>query len=775
MSLSFKSIFKKITKTTIIFIISSIILFFILNFIFPLRTSTTYSQLIVARDSTVMHAFLTPDDKWRMKIELHEMMPELKKTILYKEDNYFYYHIGVNPISIIKALFKNTIRGKKISGASTITMQVARLLEPKKRTYGSKAIELFRALQLELYYSKNEILQMYFNLIPYGSNIEGVKSASLLFYGKLPNKLSIAEIAVLCIVPNRPTSLALGKNNELIRIERDKWLKQFKADGLFPNDYIEDAIQEPVELHRLPPPRLAPHFCNRLHQKFPNQELISTTIDLTLQDKIEAITYRFIKKWKNYGIYNTSILILDNKDRSILAYLGSPDFLDKENQGEVDGVRAVRSPGSTLKPLAYALAFDQGIITPKQVISDVPTDFAGYAPENFNKKFNGKVTAKKALATSLNIPAVKLVDAVGLPYFLKKLKAAHFQHIAENEKNLGLSVILGGCGSTLEELTNLYVSFANKGIYKPIRWTTLADTTVWQQPDTIFSEQAAYVITDILTTLTRPDLPNDYQNNYHIPKVAWKTGTSYGRHDAWSIGFNKKYTVGVWVGNFSGQGVKYLTGSEIATPLLFDIFNTIDYNSDSSWFFPPSNLPFRLVCEENGLIPNTFCEHQVTDYYLPLISTSQVCDHLKYIWVSADEKISYCSHCLPSAGYKKKLYPNISPELIPFYNAEKISYTKIPPHYSQCTHVFEENAPTITSPSHAKEYFIEKGEATELILSCQVEDRVKKIYWFINDKFYRAVSPQEKLFFKPQIGFVKISCSDDLGRNSDITIKVSYQ
>jgi len=402
------------------------ILFFILDFLFPFKPQIKYSQLINARDSTVLFAFLSEDDKWRMKTELHEISPQLKNVILFKEDKYFYYHFGINPIALLKALGRNIFRNKKTSGASTITMQVARLLEPKNRTYGNNIIEIFRALQLELHFSKNKILQMYLNLVPYGGNVEGVKSAAVLYFNRSPNQLSLAQVVTLAIVPNRPTSLNLGKNNNFIFTERNKWLNKLSKGNYFPKKDIDDAITEPLDVSRHEAPKLAPHFAYRLRKKFPHQDIMYSSLDKELQDKVQQLAFNYSKRLQSYYINNICVLVVENDTRKIAAYIGSQNFNDNLNAGQVDGIKAIRSPGSTLKPLVYALGFDEGIITPKTILYDVPTTFGNFIPDNFDEKFRGKVSAEKALSLSLNIPAVNVLEQTGVPLMLQKLKYAGF-------------------------------------------------------------------------------------------------------------------------------------------------------------------------------------------------------------------------------------------------------------------------------------------------------------------------------------------------------------
>ncbi len=753
------------------FLFGPILTFYILNTLYPLRINIDYSRVVYAKDSTVIHAFLNDDDKWRMKTELDEIIPGLKSAIINKEDKWFNHHYGVDPFALSRALFNNVIYGKTTSGASTITMQVARLLEPKARTYANKFVEIFRAVQLEYNYSKEEILQMYLNLVPYGGNIEGVKSASVLYFNKLPDRLSPAEITTLAIIPNRPTSLRLGYANQYVKDERNRWLRKFGKEGVFTDDQVKTALDEPLEAYRRESPKIAPQYAWRIRKNYPDDINIYTNLDLNIQDKVQKIAYNYIQRQKTFGIYNTAVLVVDNRTQKVVAYLGSPDVKDAEHFGQVDGVQSIRSPGSTLKPLAYALGLDMGVLTPKTVLTDVSTDFGDYTPKNFNEEFNGTVTVEEALSFSLNVPAVKVIDMVGVKPFVDKLRNIGFEQIDRDKDKLGLSVVLGGCGVSLDELVGMYSCFANRGYYSQLSWIA-ADTGHNVNP--IISEAAAYMITDILTKPERPDLPNNYSSSYHLPKVAWKTGTSYGRKDAWSIGYNNHYTIGVWIGNFSGDGVRELTGSTRATPLLFEIFNTIDYNSDAGWYAMPKEAELRYVCEETGLIPNHFCENQIIDMYLPGISNNRKCQHMKEVFISHDEKHSYCTSCLPEAGYKKALFPNYPPELITYFEEENIGYTTIPRHYKLCPRIFEEDAPVITSPSNSKEYIVEKEDPSQIMLSCHTHNEVKKVFWYINDKFYKSCEATEKIFFTPKAGRLKISCSDDQGRNSDIVITVSY-
>ena len=764
--------------TALCVIISLLILFVLADHIFPFRIDIPYSSILTDSKGTTINACLSNDDKWRMYTGLEEIPPAIKKAIVYKEDRFFYYHFGINPFSVARAIVKNIVRGKRTSGASTITMQVARLLEPKERTYGNKIIEMFRALQLEWHFSKDEILQLYLNLVPYGGNIEGVKAASLIYFNKMPDHLSIGEIAVLSIIPNNPNMLRPGKDNSLLHQERNKWLNRYKKAKLFAEQDIEDAKEEALKSSRHEIPRYAPHIAQRLFNQYPEKPVIHSTINFETQLKVESIVKEHINRWYFRNVKNAAVLVIDNKTGNVIAYAGSADFYNEEDGGQVDGIRAIRSPGSTLKPLIYGLAIDHGLITPKTVISDVPVYFSGYEPENYDGKYHGLVSVEYALSNSLNVPAVKILNELNPKFVIKSLISAGFQQVKTDRKNLGLSVALGGCGVTLEEMTRLYYALSNKGELKELNFLYKDQIAGKQKkakrpmPVKLISEEAAYMITEILTKVTRPDLPMEWQNSVNLPKVAWKTGTSYGRRDAWSIGYNKNYTIGVWAGNFSGEGVPELSGSETASPLLFNIFNTLDYKSEANWYELPKGLESRIVCTVTGQVPAEFCNDLAIDYYIPGISSAKPCQHLKEVFISPDSSVSYCTSCRPQLGYIRALYPDYAPEVIAYFDEYRINYKKVPPHNGECERIFAGSAPIITSPLENAEYYVDETDSMQIALSCNAANDVEHVYWYINKHFYRQALPAEKLFFNATEGITEISCSDDKGRNSDIHIQI---
>lgn len=760
-----------------------VLLLVLLDVLLPFRPRVAYSTIITASNGQPLHAFLSRDDKWRLYTELDEITPLLRETVLFKEDRYFRWHPGINPVSLVRAAVRNLLTGRRTSGASTITMQTVRLLEPRPRTYTSKLIELARALQLELHYSKDEILQLYLNLVPYGSNIEGIKSAALLYFGKSPDLLSLAELTTLTIVPNRPSSLRPGPHNARLVQARNEWLLRFRRASLFSDEAIADALIEPLTAHRRAAPRLAPHLSRRLQREQPNQPIIHATLDPTTQATAERLVQNYVNRIRALAIQNAAVLVVDNETRDVLAYVGSADFGNVYDGGQVDGVQAVRSPGSALKPLLYGLAFDAGIITPKTRLADVPTSFNGYAPDNYDQRFNGPVTAEFALANSLNIPAVALLHDLGTSKLVASLKRAGFSTVNKQAGVLGLSMVLGGCGVTLQEMTRLYTGLANNGTVRPLRLTNAPDR---QAADTsgqvLLSPEATFLVTQTLTQVTRPDLPNNFDNSYHLPRIAWKTGTSYGRRDAWSIGYNQRYTIGVWVGNFSGVGVAELSGANIATPLLFQLFNTLDYDAPNGWFKQPTRLNWRLttrlVCPETGDVPNHFCTRTVADYAIMGVSRYQRCQHRRWVLTNPAGTVSYCAHCRPDQSTDdtslvvRRSYPNLSPDVLAYYQTQQVPVELVPPHNPACDRVSGQAGPQIVSLNDRSEYYINPRQPASMELRCQASNDVQTVYWYLNDRLYRRAQPAESVFFKPRPGLLTVSCADDKGRYRTLHVTI---
>lgn len=746
-----------------------LLVFLGLDTAFPLPIREDYSAVICYADSSIAHIYLNKSDKWRVKIRQDEISEDIEKAFLAKEDQFFYFHFGINPFSVCRAALHNLLSGKRTSGASTITMQVARLISPASRTYSHKLLEGFRALQLEWHFSKKEILQMYLSRVPYSSNIEGIKAASLIYFKKSPNLMSLAEVSTLAIIPNRPNSLKLGSDNSLIIKERNEWLERFAEQGVFAQRDVADAKLENLTVRRNEMPKLLPHLSQRLKSERPNDCYIHTTIRPRLQHTVETHLSEHAKKTQVMGVENGAVMVIDNRTMEVVAYVGSADYQNTNDGGQVDGLRGIRSPGSALKPLVYGLAFDEGFLTPKSVLHDVYMSFNGWVPENYDMKHQGKVTVEKALTNSLNIPAVYVLNKLGKGKMIDALKNCHFESVKNQGQTLGLSLILGGCGVTPEEMCTLYASFANAGQWRKPRYTKDA---MEDQQYQVISPESAFMLQDILGQMVRPDLPNGLDYSFRLPKIAWKTGTSYGKRDAWSIGYNRNYTVCVWMGNFSGAGVAELSGAQTATPLLMKIFNSIDYGNQSKPFPFPSKLALRTVCSETGDVPQDFCKNTVEDLVIQNVSSARRCEHLKEVMVSPSGSQSYCPHCASRHSCITRHYPNLLPELISFYKSHNINFEKVPPHNPACQGQSKGFAPQIQHPNQGSTYILNKDATPQLELLAFAGTEVYEIYWYVNNAFVGKSPPGKGLFVEPPNGPVLITCADEKGRRSSVDIFV---
>jgi penicillin-binding protein 1C len=744
--------------------------FLVLFFSFPLPEPKQYSLTIYDQYGKFLHAFLTEDGMWRFKTSADEIPPRFKQLLLQKEDNYFYYHPGVNPFSIARAGIQNLTSRKRISGASTITMQVARLLEPKSRTFTHKLIEMFRALQLEWKYSKNEILQMYLSMIPLGGNIEGLKSAALMYYQTPLERLNIAQLFDLMLIPNNPNSLRPDKYPE--RLHQERLVRSrifFQRKILSQNDSIVFA-QTPTTTIRRPLVQFAPHFCLHIKQLALHNKDYCTSLDLNVQQSIERLLRNHLRSWKLLGVQNGAAMVIENTTLRVIAYAGSENFADSSAWGQVDAIQALRSPGSTLKPFLYALQMDNGTLTPKTRLLDVPYDAEGYSAENYDGTYSGYVFADDALRKSLNVPMVRLLKNTGLTSFATILHNLGFQSLEPQQEKLGLSMILGGCGVRLEELTMAYAALANGGMYAPPQYFN--DTSTVQRTR-IFSEAAAYMITEILASVDRPDLPNNFESAFNLPAIAFKTGTSYGRRDAWSIGYSAEYTVGIWIGNVTNKGNPDLVGSKSAAPLLVDIFNSISHINQKTIMSMPADINTRDVCAESGKLPTPRCKHIITDYYSISHTLSKFCDVDNEYLISVDRSKQYCASCVGNHNYRTVTYQDYPKELLNYWKKTGKRYTLAPPHNLACQRIFSGEGPKIMSPTNTMTYLLTSDDQQVAFQASSGVD-VQEQCWYLNNQFLGRIKAGAKIFKALTTGRYTASCLDDKGRLSSVTIIVKH-
>lgn len=530
----------------------------------PLAQTRQISTTVVDRNGKLLRAYAMADGRWRLPVKAATGVdPGYLNLLLGYEDRRFRSHHGVDPLALGRAAVQLLTQGHIVSGGSTITMQLARLLEPRQeRSVSAKLRQIVRAVELERQLSKDQILDLYLTLAPFGGNLEGIRAASLAYFGKEPKRLSLAEAALLVALPQSPERRRLDRYPEAARAARDRVLERMVGEGRVSKDDAAIARAEPVPRLRKPMPLLAPHATDQAVSASPDTSLIRTTLDTTIQRNLELLARdRAAALGPDISI---GIIAVDHESGDVLAHVGSPDYFDVRRAGQVDMTRAVRSPGSTLKPFIYGLAFEDGFVHPESLIDDRPIRFGNYAPENFDMNFQGTVPVRRALQLSLNVPAVALLDRVGASRLSARLKQAGATLVLPKDEVPGLAMGLGGVGVTLSDLVQLYAGIARLGQTVALREIVGSESDV-SETRRLMDPAAAWQVGNVLIGTPPPE------NGVH-GRIAFKTGTSYGYRDAWSVGFDGRTTVGVWVGRPDGAPVPGLIGRTAAAPILFDAF-----------------------------------------------------------------------------------------------------------------------------------------------------------------------------------------------------------
>ncbi len=810
---------------------SIVVLFVTANWCFPLpkaRLHLPASPIVLDRNGEWLRAFLATDGMWRMPEVVtdssqdspyvnvtHEnakksVSPLLHQAMLTSEDRWFYYHWGINPISIATALYDNLTAGKVVRGGSTITMQLARLMEPKERNVPNKLYEMFRALQLELTYSKSEILTFYFNMLPYGGNIVGTAAASRFYFNKPQHLISLGEAALLAAIPNSPERLRPDRFPENARKARDKVLNRLLLRQQISKQQWREALQEPIPTKRYPLPFKAPHLARMLvrGKRQAAEPTTSSRIYTTIDAKVQETALRILREYLDTSLASVvrhrlpstgAVVVMDTQSRQVLAMVGSHDFFDRQASGQINGTLAPRSPGSALKPFVYALAIEQGLVTPETLLFDVPVTYAEYEPVNYDGKYSGYVTTRQALARSLNVPAVNLnarLEDYTLHAFLKQARISTLA----SAKKYGLSMVLGGCEVNLLELTTLYAGLANMGEFaayqltlpQPINKRSLQDTVPAdfverkRTPKRLFRQETSFIITEMLTTSQLPTNtvknPEAFESTMNLPKIAWKTGTSYGHRDAWCIGYSPKLTIGVWLGNFDGKGLSMMSGTDAATPILFALFTALTGQDTHRWFTKPEQLKTRQVCTLSGAPVSPHCPTRKSDVYIPGISPVATCTMHKRVYIDETTGYSLCSHCrnLPKAasqkGDKAIIFEEWTAEAATWLAKNGFAVPVLPEHNPLCNGAIAGTAPIILSPTKDTVYYIRAGvplENQKIRLSASASNRTQELFWFLDGELIFKGNAGRQYWLTPVKGKHLLTCVDAEGRSVSLPLRIS--
>ena len=739
-------------KKFVIFIITLFLLLFIyLIKIYisynpkELVKNINYSQVVLDRRGVILSVFLNDKEEFHLKYD-GEIPETLKTAVINYEDKKFYSHLGVDYPRIVKSFFNNLFGGKKM-GASTISMQVVKALEPSKRTYFNKLIEIVKAYKLENEFSKEEILKIYLNNAPYGSNIVGYSTAIKMYFNKNVNDLSYAEASLLAVLPNSPGILNLKKNNDKLEAKRNRLLKTLLDRNLIDERQYKFSLLEkfPTKIYYYD--KKAPQFSIFLKNKY-KDKIIKSTLDYKLQKKMEQIVFEYSSSMKNIGINNAAVLVLNNKTKEVLAYIASQDFNDKKNNGEIDGLQAKRAPASLLKPFLFVLSIDEGLIVPDSIYPDVPIYFGNFYPKNSNNKFTGMVRIKEALTKSLNIPFVKLLSDYGVDKF--------YYFLEDNDKypessfdKFGLSLILGTREMRAVDIAKLYMGLANYGEISDLKYVLDED-----QPKTHkgFSKGASYITLDTLTRVVRPGNENLYTRERPI---SWKTGTSYGMKDAWSVGVSPDYTVLVWLGNFNQKPIFSLSGVETAGNLLFRIFNVVDLHS-KTFEKPVNDLKEIEIDEKTGY--RKFYEVESKKVLYPKdAKLLRISPYYKKIFVD-ENNIEIDSR---NSNFDKRIEKIV------------IEYPIEVANYYFLNGVKENKSVKIAYPSQDLKIFVPRDFDGYKKISVKLYNPNNEfVYWYINESYIGFSNESEK-FLELDAGEHKLTIVTEDGKTDEVKFKIN--
>ncbi|GAB1308234.1 penicillin-binding protein 1C [Urechidicola sp. KH5] len=737
---------------------------------------TPKSTVIESNNSALLGARIADDGQWRFP-DIESVPYKFEQCIIQFEDAHFYKHPGFNPISIYHAFRQNVKAGKVVRGGSTLTQQVIRLSRKNhNRSYFEKLKELILATRLELRSSKQEILRLYTSNAPFGGNIVGLEAASWRYFGRASHNLSWAESATLAVLPNAPGLIYPGKNQGELLAKRNRLLKKLFQEEIIDHLTLQLSVAETLPQKPFPLPNGSQHLLQRIANSFKG-ERIQTSIDEELQQKTNDIVTRHYSELKQNEIYNAAVLVIDVKTRKVLSYVGNTPT-DFTHQNMVDIIDKPRSTGSILKPFLYAAALDAGVITPEAFIEDVPTQIGRYKPINFDNNYDGLVKANEALSRSLNVPAVRLLQEVGLERFYDYLQKTEQNSINKGSNHYGLSIILGGAESTLWDLCKAYaalagtVNFYDQSSGKYVS-NSFAEPTIIGNENIdfgpileerqVFDAGSSYLTLEALKGLKRPEGEGRWELFNSTKKVAWKTGTSHGFRDAWSIGVTKDYVVGVWVGNADGEGRPGLTGIRTAAPIMFDVFNELP---SSNWFTQPfDELDEVDICITTGMRAGNWCEQTQKKHIQHAGLSTEPCKYHKLVNLDKNNKYQVNTTCEKLENITVKSWLTISPLQAYYYKKSHPDYQKLPPKRADCG--FEESKqmefiyPRSKSTIAVPKNFDEKvyGFVSEVV---HINNQ-STLYWYLDDLYIGTTKTIHQKELYASIGEHKITVSDSNG------------
>ncbi|PSG90524.1 penicillin-binding protein 1C [Aurantibacter aestuarii] len=748
--------------------------------------NTPTSTVITSASNTLLGAKIAKDGQWRFP-ESDSIPQKFKTCVLYFEDEYFYKHPGFNPISIFKALKQNLASNEVKRGASTITQQVIRLSrDGQKRTYLEKLKEFILATRIELKYSKDKILSLYANHAPFGGNVVGLEAASWRYFNRSAHQLSWAESATLAVLPNAPSLIFPGKNQQLLLKKRNRLLKKLYQKKIIDQLTYDLAVAEnlPGKPYKLP--QLAPHLLQKLSLSS-SGKYIKTTIDEELQTQINALVESHYKTLSQNEIYNIAVLVLDVKTRNVLAYIGNSPTT-KSHQKDVDIIDKPRSTGSVLKPILYSALLDDGMILPNTIVPDIPTQYGNYEPQNYNKTYDGAVSAKQALARSLNVPSVRLLKSYGLERFHSVLKQIPLTNVTFDAQHYGLSLILGGAESNLWDLCKTYAAFAgavnhytqtsseyfsNEFTEPNLFANYKVDFGKKQREKPLFNAASMYLTFESLKEVNRPQEDENWSFYDDSKQIAWKTGTSYGFKDAWAIGTTKDYVVGVWAGNADGEGRPGLVGVEAAAPLLFSVFDKLP---KSEWFTAPLDDMVEVeVCAKSGSRASVNCEDVIQELIPQSGLKTEACKYHYQIHLDKNLQYRVNLNCEDNSQMVQRSWFQLPPLMAYYYKAKNPFYADMPPFREDCVSKNEQLFQFIYPKPNAIIYLPKDLDETvnDVIFKIAHNKPEETLYWYLKSKYLGETKTIHEKALQPEIGDYFLTVVDEAGNEISTKFTIS--
>ncbi len=762
-------------------VVIAVIIFSALSFapLPPVLQQQSYATLLLARDGSLLGATIAADQQWRFA-PVESLPDKYHRALLLFEDQYFYRHPGINPLAIARALHGNFSAGTVTSGGSTITMQLARLLRQENyrqqdknkpaRNLWSKTAEALRALQLEWRFTKDQLLIHYASHAPFGGNIVGLRAAAWRYFGRPPENLSWAESALLAVLPNSPAMIHPGRQRDKLKHKRDRLLHRLHQRNYFSDLDLQLALLEPLPEKPHALPQLAPHLLATLKQQYPSQFVLHSSIDLFAQRSAQQIVSRHSARLANEGVNNIALVLIDHEKMETAAYIGNEAWRQQQRYApNVDIVQRPRSTGSILKPLLYGLMLQDGELAPTSLIADIPTQFGGYSPKNYDRSFRGAVPAQFALAHSLNIPAVRMLRNYGIGKFQQKLQAMGMSTLFRPADDYGLTLILGGAEGTLWELTSIYARLAagardgDKQQFMP--HLLLNEKKQFAKP--IIKQGAAWLTLQALIDVARPGNDNYWRDFSGSQTIAWKTGTSYGLRDAWAIGSNGRYTLGVWVGNAGGEPASFISGQSSAAPVLFDLFDALP---SVNWFHKPVQaLKTISVCADDGYLAGNQCA--AIDKEIPITSHfDKVTPNHRRIHLDQAQQFRVHARCESINKMSAQDWFVLPPVQEFYWRQHHSDYKTLPPWRSDCVagllQVDEDQPIELIYPNEESRIYIPMdldGKRSRAILKAVHRNPAAQLYWHLDDEFIgiTKVFHEREVALEP--GVHKLSIVDKQG------------